>query len=266
MRGWQWVGIGALGVAIVVAGSVELRGQVPGRGRRPGAQQGQPTKGKEQGKDKPKAEQYRGRGVIESIEGGALVISADKEGGKEKEKLTLKASKEAKIRVRGLADPSFLQPNQLVQVRGMIDKKGLKVREGVKGVLIFTPNAELAVGMFEDSLSNEAKPSSGDDALIAWKPYILGGTLLSIQDKKLTLSVPGFSPKTKIELVDNPKYEVNIADVSVVQAGDKIDIHRGSRIGDVVTVQEANITMAKPLAAQGKKPGEAGKKKGGKNK
>lgn len=200
-----------------------------------------------------KGSRVRLAGTVDSVESGVIKMSS-----RDGEKLTLSLGKKSKLRITGQAERSCLKSGMHVQFAALVDKKARRVKNPVEKFLIYTPSNSLYPGLISDP-SPEAASAASDasDLSVSWKPYIVSGTFVGLDEKKLTISVPNFAPRLSVEIAAKLRIEFDIDDLSVVQAGDAIRIAKGQQAGDRVTVLEATITRNAPLENWGKKGGSS---------
>jgi hypothetical protein len=199
-----------------------------------------------------KGSRVRMAGTVDSVESGVIKMSS-----RDGEKLTLSLGKKAKLRITGQAERSCLKSGVHVQFAALVDKKGARrFKNPVDKLLLFTPSNSLYPGLIPDpSPGAVAAAADASDLSASWKPYIVSGTFVSLDEKKLTISVPNFAPRLSVEVATKLRIEFDIDDLSVVQAGDAVRIVKGQQAGDHVTVLEATIKRRTPLENWGKKGG-----------
>ena len=196
-----------------------------------------------------KGSRVRLSGTVDAVEAGAIKISANRG-----EKLTLALGAKSKLRITGQAERSCLKPGVYVQFAALVDKKTHRVKNPVEKLLLYTPNNSLYPGLISDpSPAAASAASDASDLSVSWKPYIVSGAFVALDEKKLTISVPNFTPRLAVEVAAKLQIEFDIDDLSVVQAGDAVRIAKGQQAGDRVTVIEATIKRRAPLANWGKK-------------
>jgi hypothetical protein len=243
-----WVVVGLLVLASAAVAQAQFRGRPP--------QQGMPTGGE------PIPPATAVKGTIESIMGTGIVMSAG-----ENEKWRVIVQPDASIRVTGPAELDFLQVGLYVQFSGAVDKKQGRVKDEVGKLTVFTPSKNLGTGVATDfgAAGGGGAPGKPGAELLApaggdLQSQMVSGMITSIRANKLTVNVPGLSPKLKVDLVESPTIDVNL-DFRYARAGDNLEITKGTKyekqFGVVAT--EGKITLAQPLSGHKKKGFAAGK-------
>lgn len=149
-------------------------------------------------------------------------------------------NKSSKIRVVGTAKPDFLRPGLNVRFNALADRKLGKLKdENLTKMTLFTVSQEFQLGIFPDPTGK-----SDDDA---YAVYDLNGTITSVKANMLSLSVPGFNPRLRVELTDATQIDFNFGDLSWVKQGDTIE-GRGTK----VDVQQQMQQMAQRMQQQGR--------------
>jgi hypothetical protein len=190
---------------------------------------------------KPHGESFHGKGVIESSGGDEIkMTTADGDS------LVLKIAKSGGVHVTGIVAPEELHHAKNVQVIALFDKKTRRIKDPVKKVTIFTPTKDQPAGVLPDTSAKVDDDSI--DLHANWKPCIIGGSVQTLSGQKLTLNVPGLTPaRLKVELADDFQVSVDVTDIHMVKAGDKIDVRKAIKTDDgVIHVMEATIRLAKP--------------------
>ncbi len=221
------------GAAMVAAIPAGLSAQNPPRGAH------QPGQDK-----KPSGERFRGKGTIDSVKPDEIsMTTADGES------LVLKLAKAGRIRVVGSVTPEELRRGKNVQFSALLDKKTRRIKEPVKKLTIFTPSKDQPVGMIPDTAAKTDDDSI--DLHANWKPYVIAGSIQTIAGQKLTINVPGLNPRFKVDLADDFQVNVDVADLRLAKAGDKIDVSKAVKSEDnVVHVMEATIHLAQQKKAK----------------
>jgi hypothetical protein len=203
-------------------------------------------------KERVRGERFRGKATIDSISGDVMKITSDGES------LSAKPVKDAKIRVVGRAERSYLRVGQYVQIRALVDKKGKRLKDPAQRLTVFTASNEFTPGLVPDP-SGAAAAEAITDLSVDWKPYFVAGAISHIDENQLTMSVPGFLSKLKVDLAEKLVIEVNLDDLRLVKPGDTLDVRKGKKEGGVVHVAEGTIRLAKPLGATDKSSSGAAK-------
>ncbi|HUY32942.1 MAG TPA: hypothetical protein VMV69_09185 [Pirellulales bacterium] len=175
----------------------------------------------------------------------------------------------AKITVAGTAEPGFLKAGMYVRFEAKLDKQGNVKDEVTKlDIVDLSENVQLR-------LDPDIGPGDELKELEKKGPvnYLVIGKLKTFKKGELLVATPENDVKAK--LADKPEITVDVADLSLVSEGDKIEIKGklGRRFGvgaaaaavnavtpGFVLADEIKVTLAKPL--EGKK--SAGGKKGSK--
>lgn len=222
-----------------------------------GVQTAHAQAGKKPAQEKEKKKEPRnfaGKGKIDSISAGEIKMTNDKG-----ESFTLKLNKNSEIRVHGTAQRDYLQPNLMIQFDGIASKKLKKIKDEVKELTVFTPTRSMAPGLLPNPGKEAPPPVTAEDSEAEWKPYVIGGTVKTVQEKSLIMDVPDLQPKVKLSLADDLKIKLDLDDLSLVKPGDAIAVQRGifaSEDQPIVNVHTAMIQLANPLT-KANKPSKA---------
>ncbi len=182
-----------------------------------------PQTGWAQGRAQPETEKVKTSGTIKEVRNGLLHIVT--ESGDQY--LVKPPAKPQDIVFNGSADPSWLKRGMWVQFAGRFDAKGQPVAP-VSQVLVFSPRPEYKLGVERESGSNSAlknlfseeKPS--DQPKVESASYLVTGRLTGI--KSSALSVTAGRTPVKVELAENARVSLDLADLSLVREGDKVSI------------------------------------------
>ena len=131
-------------------------------------------------------------------------------------------NKASKIRVVGTAKADFLRPGINVRFNTLADRKLGKLKDDkIAKMTLFTISQEFQLGIFPDPTGK-----SDDDA---YSVYDLNGTITSVKGNAITLAVPGFNAKLRVELTDATQIDFNFGDLSWVKQGDTLE-GRGTKV------------------------------------
>jgi hypothetical protein len=220
--------------AMLAACTTSLSAQNPPRGAH------QPGQDK-----KPQGERFHGKGVLESVKSDQMTLTTT-----DGQSLVLKFQKSANVHVVGTVTPEELHRGKTVQFNAMFDKKTRRIKDPVKKLTIFTPSKDQPAGVIPDTAAKTDDDSI--DLHANWKPCIIGGSIQTFAGQKLSINVPGLTPsRLKVDLADDFQVNVDVSDLHLVKAGDKIDVRKAVKSDDdVVHVMEATIRLAKPKKAE----------------
>ena len=197
--------------------------------------------------EKPKPEQFRGKGKVDSVAKGSVTMTTT-----EGQHWTLKFGHSVKLRIVGQAEAGYLASGEYVQFNALLDKKACRVKGPVKRATVFlAPSQEFSPGLFPDT-SPEAQTAVAEaanlDVKSPWGAYVIAGQLVSAHGQKLVVTVPDLRERLRVELTEGAKIELASDDLSVVKAGDKIEA-MGRKTGeDTATLYQARIRLAEPLS------------------
>jgi hypothetical protein len=146
----------------------------------------------------------KAQGVMPDGKGGYIVAMLNEKN----ELWGLKINKSTRIRIKGKAEPDFLQRGLNVQFNAMVDKKAGKLKDPVKKLTIFTESNEFTLGLFPDVGGPAA---AGGEVAGDFKPYIVAGKVISAKGNDLFLQVPSFTGKLHVELAKDADIDFNVA-------------------------------------------------------
>lgn len=162
---------------------------------------------------------------------------------------------ETKITVEGEAEPDYLRPGQSIEFVGELNKKGL-LADPIEELDITLTTGKSTLGMF---------PTDGEDDRPVRSPkpgsYRIKGKLASFKRGELLISIG--TRKLNASLADEVKIHVTGDDPHLAQVGDTVKVRAYyydnskpiaalGRAGKALA-EQIDITLAKPLAASGKK-------------
>jgi hypothetical protein len=174
----------------------------------------------------------------------------------------------AKIRVVGAAEADFLSRGHSIRFTAVMDERG-QIKEKVDKLTLFTPSQPTDWGFWPE----ETEPQEGEGAengpgggKVGPNPahpagvYMIAGRIEGIRKGKLTINAR--LARFLIELAEKPKIKVDLADLRVMQRGDKISVIRGQMpVGQVppgrmgrAKATELRIELAQPLTGPRKSP------------
>lgn len=160
------------------------------------------------------------QGVMPDGKGGYIVAMVNEKN----ELWGLKIGKATRIRIKGKAEPDFLQRGLNVQFNAMVDKKAGKLKDPVKKLTIFTESNEFTLGLFPD-VGGAAPAAVGGEVAGDFKPYIVAGRVTGAKGGDMFLQVPSFSGKLHVELAKDVDIDFNVAfDPSFVSNTDEVKV------------------------------------------
>jgi hypothetical protein len=201
----------------------------------------------------PDSLRYEDTGKLEAVQPGALLIRDSK-----MEQWLLELAADTKVSVQGEAEVDCLRPGLFVQLTGNVDKKGV-IKEPIDEIEIFSAQGKGAMGLFSASATDAAvkalrNPGAGE--------YRIKGKLASFHDREVAIAIGG-NRKILGNTADELTVTLNLDDPSIAQVGDEVKVtawyYERNKPNPVLMrpgralVQEATITLAKPLAHTGKK-------------
>lgn len=221
---------------------------------------------------KPMKENVRAAGTIKDAGMGMLhVVGA----GGDQWLVKLEANPR-NVSFVGTAEPSWLQPGLLVRFSGRIDRRGklvdpigmmsvISLREGYQiGIMPEGGRGKDGPGLFEEPKPEKTpvKKPAGPPEPIA---ILVIGRLTTIKNGKFTIDAGG--KQLKGELEEDARISIDVADLSWVRAGDKVELQGWAypQQKNLVHAQDITITASTPLASDKKRPptkeGKEGKEK-----
>ncbi len=193
-------------------------------------------------------QELHGKGELEAV--GAAGFAAVLDG--QPWKVAFEPKKQLKIEVTGSATPEFLAPGMFVKFKGDFDKKGKATAE-VKDLEIFTLNEKEPLGATKSGGAFEtAAPQKGPPSNLP-TTYEIAGRITGMKKGTMIVSCPNLT--VHADVAPDATIKVNVADLSLASAGDKIEVKgwymkgkEGLGYADEVTVQLTN-----PLSGPKKK-------------
>jgi hypothetical protein len=169
----------------------------------------------------------------------------------------LKINQQTQITVKGEAEAGYLRPGMSLQFTGQIDKKGV-LKEPVDKIEIFTPQGKMSHGLFSPTdVAGANKPARNPGA----GTFLIKGKLATYRDGDL-LVVAG-NRKITGSTSDDLEVTLTSDDPTLAQADDEAKVKVWyddttrpnpvlNRAGGALA-EQITITLAKPLAATGRK-------------
>jgi hypothetical protein len=198
---------------------------------------------------------FEDTGTLEAIQGDVMQIRDSKS-----EPWLLSIVNDTKVTVEGDAEKECLRPGVFVKFTAELDKKGA-IREPIKEIELTSALGKASVGVFPEDDTDGLRPVR---TLSAGK-YLFKGKIASLKEDDLMVLAGRHKIYAKLSDEDL-SVKLNVDDFSFAQpeAGDAVkvkawyyDIGRPNlnlaRPGKAMA-EEVTITLAKPLAAGGKKP------------
>jgi hypothetical protein len=199
----------------------------------------------------PKPERVEADGTIEGAAGPGIlkILTATNQTW------FFKLSRETEIHVTGTAEEDYLRPGLFVEFTAELDRRGRSPNK-VSELAIFTPTMQKFPGIFPaggfggpDTAAAPGPAAKKDPNATA--PYKVLGRITSLKNKGLKVSAG--RGVVQVELGDSPKISVDVADLSVVQKGDKIKAEGTSVRDGFAQARTITIELSAPLAAPKKK-------------
>jgi hypothetical protein len=155
-------------------------------------------------------EPFSGKGKVQGVwpdgRGGYIVGMLNDKN----ELWGLKIGKSTRIRIKGKAEPDFLQRGLNVQFNAMVDKKAVKLKEPVKKLTIFTESNEFTLGLFPDVGGAAAADAGGAVVEGDYKPYVVAGRVMTVKGEDLFVQVPSFAGRLHVELAKDVDIDFNV--------------------------------------------------------
>jgi hypothetical protein len=196
------------------------------------------------------------------------------------QKWLVAVSPQAVVHVTGTAEPDFLRPGMFIRFTAALDKKG-KGQEPVGELTIFTPSAEMGIGVWPEGMAvgdvgaeqPAQPPNPFGGAFGVGTPavppdtgrYMVAGRFVKERNGKLLVYFG--SGTAEIELAENPAIKVDVADYTVAKQGDSISVTKGQMYPNQPMIIQANpnavgqamalemeIQLSQPLTGPRKKP------------
>ena len=216
--------------------------------------------GAQRGRPQPKPERVEADGTVEGVVApGVLKILTSTN-----QTWFFKLSRETEIHVTGTAEVDYLRPGLFIEFTADLDRRGRSPNK-LSELAIFTPTMQKFPGIFPaggfggpDAAPAQPAPAAKRDPN-ATTPYKVLGRITSLKNKALTVNAG--RGVVRVELADEVKIAVDVADLSVVQKGDKIKADGTSARQGFAQARTISIELSAPLAAPKKKvPRKAGER------
>lgn len=156
------------------------------------------------------------------------------------------------IHVIGRADPSWVKSGMLVQFVGQFTAQG-KSTKPIRQLTVFTPSDDYKMGISADAgistaglFSDEPAPKAGEET----KSFKVAGQLRGIRGNNITV----LADRTAVSAQLDPKVSISIdvADLSLVEVGDKISIKGYATGTTTADASWVSITKSEPLGSKRK--------------
>jgi len=249
----------AAGLLLALAATAEAQQRFPGH----------------RGRERMKLEPFAATGTIAGVGRGQIQIVTVTQ-----QKWLVAVSPQALVHVTGTAEPDFLRPGMFIRFTAALDKKG-KGQEPVSELTIFTPSAEMGIGVWPEGMAvgdvgaeqPAQPPNPFGGAFGVGTPaappdtgrYMVAGRFVKERNGKLLVH---FGRGTaEIELAENPAIKVDVADYTVAKQGDSISVTKGQMYPNQPMILQANpnavgqamalemeIQLSQPLTGPRKKP------------
>jgi hypothetical protein len=191
------------------------------------------------------------KGKVEAVQADVIKFRDSKN-----EVWLLKINQQTQITVKGQAEAGYLRPGMSLQFTGQIDKKGV-LKDPVDKIEIFTPQGKMSHGLFAPTDEQGLKPVRNPGA----GTFLIKGKLATYRDGDL-LVVAG-NRKITGSTSDDLEVTLTSEDPTLAQADDEVTVKAWyddmtrpnpvlNRAGGALA-EQITITLAKPLAATGRK-------------
>lgn len=156
------------------------------------------------------------------------------------------------VSITGNADPSYLTKDQCVSFSA--DLKNGKGTAPVTELTLFTAKSPQDLSIASGDGSETGAAINGT--------YLIAGQVVSFGRGQLVVTAPtdkGRKIKVTVQVPDDAKISVNIADLSVVQPGDTVAVDgyigtpKGGQAQNTMLAETLKVTMAKPLMSKSKR-------------
>lgn len=206
-------------------------------------------------------EPVRAAGTIKDAAGGILHVVAP---GGDQWFVKIDANPRS-ISFYGSADESWLRSGMLVRFSNRVDRRGklldpidmlsvITLREGYRmGVNSESELSNNEDGLFQDAPAEKPMPKKAGPAEPT--PVVVIARLLTAKNGKLSLDA-GTGKQIKVELADEAKISIDVADLSWAKPGDKIEIDGWAYPQQKMQVfaRDVTVTAAAPLVGDKKRP------------
>lgn len=192
---------------------------------------------------KPMGEKVSASGTIKGARGNVLeVVSSAGDVWQ------VAVAPKAEVIVNGTATPAFLRPGMLVKFSGKFNKRAETV-EPLSSITVFTPReVKKQPGEEENNLSDLAKglfqpdePASDTKKPIESFDVSSGGAITSARGGKVTVRGPGAN--FKLTLAEDAQVSLDVSDLRLVKAGDKIELEGWTYQGDVTKLVANRVVI-----------------------
>ena len=185
------------------------------------------------------------QGSIEAIRQGMVKIATT--GG---ESWMVHIPPTAEIMVTGTATPDFLKPELCIEFLADVNRHG-RVQNKIEKLGIFTPSELKFLGAFAEAGFDNGPNDAGQRGKRPTSRYKVHGRITSMKNDKLTVDYR--TGTVEIELADEVKIDLAVADYRFAKPGDKISC-TGIQVGEkAAQATRVSIDMAQPLSGMAKK-------------
>ena len=253
----------ALMLLLILGVSMQAEAQVPAamqmlQQQRLQQQRQQQQQTQTQTQPQPNLQMVNISGTIESITSNGLhVLDGSQQSWQ------VHVTKETNIQVTGTATPDFLDKGRIVELNANLDEHG-KSTDNVKELSIIAPTHDKPQGAVVSGAGSKAKGLQAGMNHIIGRVKSYNANLLIIQAGHSTVHV---------ELTDDPKITVDLADLSLADNDDKVTIkgtlppskiqppqtQPANQPHQIVQAQEVKIVLSQPLTTGKKKKGTPAK-------
>lgn len=198
-----------------------------------------------------KPEPVEADGTVEAFAPGKILILTNTN-----QKWLFTLSRNTELHVTGSAEFDYLRPRLFIEFEADLDRRG-RSPNPVGELSLFTPSQVKFPGVFPagmggpDAAAAMPAPAPKKPDPNATTRYKILGQITAIKNRSLTVNAA--RGIVRIDVAEDAKIGVDVADLSVVQKGDKINVVGTSRqegFGDARTVA---IELSQPLSAPKKK-------------
>lgn len=204
----------------------------------------------------PQPATVEGDGTVEAISFSPVMIQMVTATN---QRWVFKLAQTTELQVTGMASVEYLRPMMFIEFEADLDRRG-KSSNPVTEVTIFTPSQQRFPGVFPagmggpDEAAGGAAPAAKKDPNATTRYKVLG-RITAMKNESLTVNAS--RAVVRVDLAKDAKVKLDVADLSVVQKGDKIKASGSSVREGFADAKSVTIELAQPLgAAVEKKPGK----------
>lgn len=210
-------------------------------------------------------ENMQASGTVKGLQRGLIHLVTD---AGDQWLIQVQAARPQDVSFTGTAEPGFVKPGMWVRFQTKLSRRG-DAAEPIDSLEIFTPREGYQAGVFSDAAigggsagaaelfgeepkpeAKKPKPKANDEDTV----YTVAGQVSKISRLgELSINAAGTSVKAK--LADEAKVRLDMADLSFLRAGDKIEVsgwHPAGQKGRAIATQ-VTASASQPLADTSKK-------------